>query len=393
VAPAGETVVDCPGGRDADNAGMRAWVIALVVIVAALAAAQVYSQRRSEPLKVSGVIEADEIRVGSRVGGRVKSVNAAEGRSVHAGELLLELDPYDLLQRKAQAAAQAQVKRAELDRLKAGFRPEEIAQAEARREQAAAKLEELVNGPRPEEIAAAEARLRQADATRQSAETTFNRINEAFQRNAASPDELSTATEQFKVATAAFEARQAELKLLKAGTRSEEIAAARANLHEAEQSVKLMKAGYRKEEIAAAQAAVDAADAELAIIQQQLDELTVESPLDGVIEASEIQPGDLVAANAPILSILDLSHLWVRAYVPENHLDLRTGQSVWVTTDSFPKRRFKGTISFVAREAEFTPNNVQTPEERSKQVFRIKVDLAEGLDVLRAGMSADVWLE
>ena len=101
----------------------------------------------------------------------------------------------------------------------------------------------------------------------------------------------------------------------------------------------------------------------------------------------------MAAANAPALSLMDLGNLWVRAYVPENHLNLQNGQKLSVTVDSFPGRKFAGHVSFVARQAEFTPNNVQTPEERSKQVFRVKVTLDEGLDVLRPGMAADVWLE
>ena len=90
---------------------------------------------------------------------------------------------------------------------------------------------------------------------------------------------------------------------------------------------------------------------------------------------------------------MDGERLWVRAYVPENHLNIQMGHKVWVTVDSFPQRRFAGHVSFVSRQAEFTPGNVQTPEERSKQVFRIKVLLDEGTNVLRPGMAADVWLE
>jgi multidrug resistance efflux pump len=92
------------------------------------------------------------------------------------------------------------------------------------------------------------------------------------------------------------------------------------------------------------------------------------------------------------MSILDPSRLWVRAYMPENRLGVRTGETAWVTVDSFPSERFRGEITYVSRQAEFTPSNIQTPEERSKQVFRIKVTLKEGRDKLRPGMSADVLL-
>jgi HlyD family secretion protein len=94
-----------------------------------------------------------------------------------------------------------------------------------------------------------------------------------------------------------------------------------------------------------------------------------------------------------VIALTDPSELWVRAYLPENRLGVQLDQKVSVRADSFPHRRFAGHISFIARDAEFTPSNIQTPEERSKQVFRIKVLLDEGRDVLRAGMSADVFLE
>ncbi|HTI50663.1 MAG TPA: HlyD family efflux transporter periplasmic adaptor subunit, partial [Planctomycetaceae bacterium] len=125
---------------------------------------------------------------------------------------------------------------------------------------------------------------------------------------------------------------------------------------------------------------------------RQIEELTIRAPVDGSIEAVDLRPGDLVGASTPAISMIEAGRLWVRAYVPENHLDVQVGSEVSVTVDSFPGRRFKARVSFVARQAEFTPNNIQTVEDRSKQVFRIKVLLEEGLDVLRPGMSGDVWL-
>ena len=96
-----------------------------------------------------------------------------------------------------------------------------------------------------------------------------------------------------------------------------------------------------------------------------------------MIDAVDIRPGDLLRPNAPALSLLETDEMWVRAYVPENRLDIANGQKVRVTVDSFPGRDFQGEVTFVSRNAEFTPGNVQTPEERSKQVFRIRVTLDE----------------
>jgi multidrug resistance efflux pump len=218
-------------------------------------------------------------------------------------------------------------------------------------------------------------------------------MSAAHQQGAASIDELDEATNALRSAQADQDVRRQDLDLLREGTRPEDIALAEAELAEAEQQYALHRAGSRPEDVALAKALVGAAEAGLAAIEQQMDELIVTAPVAGVVEAIELEPGDLVAAGAPVTSLLDLSALRARAYVPENRLDLKIGQAVSVTVDSFPGRRFAARITFVARQAEFTPGNVQTPEERSKQVFRIEATLDEGLDVLRAGMAADVWLE
>lgn len=362
-------------------------------IAAVLLAALVYSQQRPEAFRVSGYIEADEIRVGSRVGGRVLDVPVEEGDRVHSGDLLLTLEPYDLLEQQAQAAAELAQRRADYDRLTAGYRSEEQRQVEARVEQLAANLEKLENGPRPEEIRAAELEVEQAQAQLNLAQFNKDRIERLFAKQAASKEELDQATSQLAVGQTTLSVRQETLKLLREGTRREEIDEARAKLKEAQAAADLKHHGYRTEEIAEAKAAVDAAEATLQAIKRRIEELEVRAPADAVVQAVDLQPGDLVNANAPAISLLDTSELWVRAYIPEDRLDVQTGQKVWVTVDSFHGETFAAHISYVSPEAEFTPRNVQTPEERSQQVFRIKATLDEGLDKLRKGMAADVWLE
>jgi multidrug resistance efflux pump len=206
---------------------------------------------------------------------------------------------------------------------------------------------------------------------------------------------MNKANEDLKVDKATVSVRRHELDLLKEGTRAEDIAAAESQLAEAEAGLKLLTVGYREEDKAAAKAAADAAQAAVRAMDEQIAELTIKAPLPSVVEALELRPGDLVAPNAPVLSLLDTSELWVRAYVPENRLNVQIGQHVAVTVDSFPGRKFAAVVTFVGRQAEFTPNNVQTPEERSKQVFRIKVSLENQAerDLLRPGMAADVWLD
>jgi HlyD family secretion protein len=363
------------------------FVPAVIVLLAAL----LYSQYRPRPLKVSGVVEADEIRVGSRVGGRVQSVEAVEGKAVKAGQVLVELEAFDLHEQAAQAQANLAAAAAAYQKMVQGFRTEEIAQARARRDQLLARLAELQAGPRKEEIAAAAAQVDLAQAQLKLARLTFDRIKASFERNAASQDEMDRATSELNVAQARVTAQAELLGELQAGTRLEQIEQAKAQLSEAEQAWQLYTHGQRAEDIAQAKATMDAAKAAADTVQRRLEELTIRAPVDGVVEAVELQPGDLVAANAPAISLLETQNLWIRAYVPEN-VPVRLGQPVRVTVDAFAGRDFTGDVSFIARQAEFTPSNVQTVEERSKQVFRIKVTLREGLDVLRPGMVTDVWL-
>lgn len=368
-------------------------VILVVIVGSALLALLLFSQRGGGPLKVSGFIEADEIRLGSRVGGRVGEVLVEEGQAVKAGQVLVTLEPYDLQARRAMAAAELAAKREAYTRFTAGYRAEEVAQARAQRDRAKADLDKLIAGPRAEEIAAAQAQVRQAEAQAELYRIVFQQKATLRKKDAATQDELDTAEQQFKAARAVVEYRQQQLSELQAGSRKEDIANARAAYESADQALQLLEKGYRAEDIASAEAEVHAAEAALQAIDSQVEELTVKAPVDGVIEAAQINPGDMVPPNAPILSMIDPANLWVRAYVPENHLDLQLGQRVEVKVDSYPDHQFAGTIGFIARQAEFTPGNVQTPEERSKQVFRIKVMLEEGTDVLRPGMTADVKLE
>lgn len=352
-----------------------------------------YSQIRVPLNRVSGFIEADEVRLGSRVGGRVREVFVQEGQQVAAGQPLLELEPFDLLERENEAARTLAAREAEYQRLVSGLREEEVAQAKAQVDQLKAELDRLEAGPREQEVKAAEARLRSANAELQLAQQVFDRQSELIKRNAVSEDEFDRAKQVWESATAMRAVRENELELLRVGTRPEEIRAARAAVEKAEQAWILARKGYREENIQQARAARDAAQAVLNAIGRQKDELMIRSPQVGMVESLDLQPGDMVQASAPVMSIVDFKNLWVRAYVPQNQIGLQVGDRLNVTVDSFPNQPFVGEISFIARQAEFTPNNVQTPEERAKQVYRIKVVLIEPSVKVRPGMTADVWLD
>ncbi len=366
-------------------------VFPILLVATVVAGLLLASKLQQEPMNVSGYIEAHEIRLGSRVGGRVAKVLVEEGDRVKAGQILVELEPFDLRAREAEGRANLTAHESEYDKLKTGFRPEEVAQANARVAQLTAEHQRLVKGPRQAEIDAARAQVEVASARLTLAQRVHDRTEELFRSNSLSAQELDRAVEGLEAARGLLLARNKELQLLEEGTRKEDIAGAQAKLEEAKAAYDMLLAGYREQEIAQAKAKVDAADASLAAILAQIQELKIVAPMDGVVESLELQPGDLTAPGGPVMSMMETGELWVRAYLPER-LQLEIGQTVPVTVDAFPDE-LTGEVTFISRQAEFTPSNVQTPEERSKQVFRIKVTLLDDLDRLRPGMSADVWLK
>ncbi len=373
---------------------MHKIVILFVIIAAGIAGFLYWRQSQAVPFMVSGFIEADEIRVGSRVGGRIDKVIAKEGSKVATNDLLFELNPFDLRDQHAQAQATLASAQADLTRLKAGYRREEIEQTRAKRDQAKNTHDKLVAGPRKQQIEVAQAQLNDARAKLEFAESDFERMKRLQETQQAAPTEINLATKTLKTAQAELAAREAELSLLQEGTRKEEIAEAAAKLTQAEEALKLLEAGYRPEDVAKAQAEVNAAQARVAAIETQLHELQVVSPCNCLVETIDLQPGDMVNANAPTVSLLDLSNIWVRSYVPEVRLgEIHVGQEVPIRVDNFPNELFRAEIIFIASEGEFTPRNIQTPEERSKQVFRIKAAIKTGLDRLRVGMAADILFD
>jgi len=368
--------------------------IAFILVVAAVLLALIlYSQFRPQAGFVSGAVEADEIRVGSRVGGRVSRVLVSEGDTVDAGQPLVEFEPYDLLEREQQAIAELAAREASLQKLKAGLREEEIGQAKARYDEMSEQLKLLEEGPRKEEILAAESRVSAAKSMLLLAKQEYDRVAGLFQTKAIAKAEMDRASETLAATTADLDVRNNELSILKAGARLQELEQGKAKVEEARLAWELAKKGSRVEDVEQAAAARDAADAALKIIRKQKSELIINAPDVGYIDALDLQAGDLVGANAPVLTMLPRRRLWVRAYVPQRFLQLKLGQKLRVSIDSFPNEEFIGEVTFISHQAEFTPANVQTSDERAKQVYRIRVTIGEGAEKLRAGMTANVWLD
>lgn len=234
----------------------------------------------------------------------------------------------------------------------------DAAELEARRNQATAMLAEAEAGPRKQEIEAAQHDWQSLKSDLELAEADRKRAVALFAQKTISETERDRAIARAQTLEKSVAAAQDRYQLLLAGTRPERIAQARAQLAE---------------------------------IDAQLREMKIASPTNSVLEVLSVKVGDVLAPNREVATLLLPQHLWVRVYVPEPWLGhIKLGEAVKVRVDSFPSQDFEGTVEQINRSAEFTPRNVQTVDERIKQVFGIKVRLKNEEDKLRAGMSADV---
>jgi HlyD family secretion protein len=304
------------------------WIAAAVIAAVSVSGSCLLMRPPGAAPSVSGTIEVDIVRVGSRYGGRLEKLHVQEGQTLQGGELIAELDAAEL---------------------------------RARRDYAAALLEELQRGPRAEEIAAARQEWEALVEELKFAHTEAARIQKLFEEKAANESERDRAAAQARVLERRVAAAKSRYDLLVEGTRPERIAQAQAQLAE---------------------------------VEAQLRETQIRAPPQGapfVLETLHARVGDLLRPNQEVATLLLAQRPWVRVFVPEPWLArIHEGETVRVQLESAPSVEFDGVIEQIHRQAEFTPRNVQTTEERTRQVFGVKVRLPGG-GRLRSGISVKVF--
>jgi len=362
---------------------MNRKLVLVAVAAAAILAVAAYSMgwfRRENSLQGSGTVEARNIRVGSKIGGRIDQVLVREGDSVTAGQVLLTFDDRELKAALEQARAAA-------DKAKRGFRTEEIAEARAAAAQAKAEFDQRKNGYRQEDIDSAQAELDRTTAEEVRTRVDFQRYQSLAEKDLVSKQQRDAAEASWKMALAQKENAQFKLDQLKRGYRFEEIAAAEARYHQTQATLEKLERGNRPEDIAAAEAA-------LAYDESRYRERQVVAPSAATVEVLDVRPGDLVPPNTPIATLLEREQIYVRIYIPETEIGrVRLGQKADLRVDSFPNQVFSGVVEQINQQAEFLPRNVQTREERVHQVFGVKVRIEDPTHHVLAGMAADVKLQ
>ncbi len=200
------------------------------------------------------------------------------------------------------------------------------------------------------------------------------------------------AAAQINTAEHDVEAQSAQLEFLKADAQRQQDLLKRNTVSPSEAERAMSAAKAQEKNIAAARARVEQALAQLADMDSQIQEMKIVAPTDSILEVLSVKVGDVLPANREVATLILPQRLWVRVYVPEPWLGLiKLNDTVRVRVDSYPDRDFSGVVEQINRKAEFTPRNVQTVEDRIKQVFGVKIRLENKEDILRAGMSADIF--
>jgi HlyD family secretion protein len=394
---------------------------------------------------VSGTIQAKEIAVASRIGGKIAKLFVQEGQVVRKGQALVEFEEPELDARRKELRAavdhaaadllalkngprKSEIERAEAaagqafenwQMLQRGYRAEEVDRARAQAREAQKNLDLLQKGYRREEVEAAKNSMEQSEVELEWAHRDYLRMKALTEQGAVSSRDSDQLATKEKAAKEAYEMAREQYSKMSAGPRAEEIHAARERLNAARSQQGLMERGPRKEEIAGAkqqylqakatldllkqgtrfedvkrgEARLHQAEANLAAVDAQLVDRMVYSPADAEVSVMDLHEGEIIPANRTIATLTRLDMVWTRVYIPERELArVRVGQAVKVKVDAYPQKMFAGKIVQIPGVAEFTPRNVQTPEERSAQVFGLKVNIENDGRMLRGGMNADVIL-
>jgi HlyD family secretion protein len=320
----------------------------VLIVLAAVIAAGVYFYprltKKSEPenqLTLSGNIEAHESLVSFKVQGRIVDLPVEEGQSVEPGTLLARLDDADYRQKIRIDEANVHVRES--------------------------NLALVLAGTREQEVKASEQTMLDAQADLQQKKIDYERAQRLFGKDEVSAQDRDLAETARKRAEATFQAAQQRYSQAVEGSRKEDIAIARANVAEA--------------------------SATLGLSRVNLDYATLRAPAGGVITVRQAELGEVVVPGTPVVTLADLDHIWLRAYLAEPDLGrIRWGQEATVTTDTYPGKQYRGRVSFISSTAEFTPKSVQTYKERVTLVYRIKIDIDNPNHELKPGMPADAHI-
>jgi HlyD family secretion protein len=355
----------------------------------------------SQTIRVSGNIELTQVDIAFKMAGKLMERTVDEGAAVRKGMVIARLDQEQL--RHQYEGAQATLASAESRRIQLQteiqYQSEsvdgQIAQRKAEEDVAQATLRDLLAGSRTQEIGQARAAAARAATEKDKAEKDWERAQTLYKNEDISTSDRDQFKTRYESAVAELKKAEEQLALVIEGPRKDVIEASRSQVARAQASLRLAEASRlelkrRQQEMATREAEIKQAVAELATLETQLQDTIAGSPIDGVVLVKAAEVGEVLAAGANVVTVGDWDHPWLRGYINEQDLGrVKLGTKAQLTTDSFPGKVYEGTVTFISSEAEFTPKQIQTPEERVKLVYRIKIEIANPAHELKSNMPAD----
>ncbi|HEY1204406.1 MAG: HlyD family efflux transporter periplasmic adaptor subunit [Bryobacteraceae bacterium] len=376
-------------------------VLAVVAVVVLIGARSWFHGGDGRSIRVSGNIELTEVNIGFKIPGKLIERRVDEGDRVTAGMLLARLDKDQLLGQRDRArggVASAESQMAQ-QTTAIDFQTEtlegQIQQRSAEVKTAEARLAELVAGSRVQEKEEARAAVDRAQTEYDRSASDWTRAQTLIKNEDISAADFDQYRTRYETADAQLKTAKEQLALVLEGPRTEDIDAARAQLATAQAVLRLAEAQRlelkrRRQELVQRTADLSQRKADLSIAQTQVDDTEAFAPIGGVVLVKSAEVGEVIAAGTAVLTVGDIDHPWVRAYISEGDKGrVKLGDKVNVTTDSYPGKIYPGRVSFISSEAEFTPKQIQTAEERAKLVYRVKIAVDNPKGELNSNMPAD----
>lgn len=386
-------------------------IIFRILILAILAGAGFYlwsgrfSHKNENRLSVSGNIELTQVDISFKVPGKLIERDVDEGSFVKKGMVIARIDRDQVERQRNKDEASVAASQSQFQQMETSVRWErdtlesDIALRKAEVRAAQAHLDLLLAGSRPQEIQQARAAVADANAQHDQAKADWDRSQELFKNDDISKAQYDQYRMRLDSTSAILRQAQERLAVVEEGARKEDIEASRAEVERAKAALQTSEANRlelkrREEDVIAHRADVTKAQAQVAITQSQINDTVVTSPIDGVVLVKSAEIGEVLAAGTTVVSIGDIDHPWLRAYISETDLGrVKLGQPVQLSTDSYPGKTYPGHVSFISSEAEFTPKQIQTKEERVKLVYRIKIDVDNQRHELKSNMPVDAEIQ
>jgi HlyD family secretion protein len=383
---------------------MKKPIIIILALAALGAAAWIYHERGKKPdnrIVVSGNIELTEVNIAFKTAGRLIERTVDEGDAVKKGQVIARLDRDQLVAQRERETAGLESAQSQLAQAETALAWEKATLAgdiEQKRGDVAAneaRLAELQNGARPQEKLDAQAAVDSAQSEVDRSKKDWDRAQTLFKDDDISAAQFDQYRNRWESATAALKSAKERQALVLLGPRAEVIQAQQAALQRFRGALKMGEANTlemkrREEELTTRRAAIAQSRASIAVIDSQLADTVEASPVDGVVLVKSADVGEVLASGTTVVTVGDIDHPWLRGYVNETDLGrVRLGSKVKVTTDSYPGKVYPGRVTFIASEAEFTPKQIQTAEERVKLVYRVKIEMDNPRHELKSNMPAD----